>query len=121
MTAAASTVSGFMGPAAGTGAGWFSLEALKKSKVFLDAVEALGGELNRLVKLGEDQAELAHAQITARLRTLVPFREFVIRNEAPLREIATSTSAMRWMLGYIDFIVRTNTGDRDQNVARRMG
>jgi hypothetical protein len=103
VTAAAGTITGLMGPVAGTSTAWLSLEGLKKSKIFVDAVESLGGELNRLVKLGEDQAELVYTQITARLRALAPFRNFVIRNEASLREMATNTSAMRWMLSYIDF------------------
>jgi hypothetical protein len=117
VTAAATAVSGIAGSGAGTGAGWLSLEALKKSKAFLAAAESLGGEINRLVKLGEDQADLARAQLAARLRALAPFRNFVIRNEKPLRQIAANTSAMRWMLAYINFIIRSGPPTADRFLA----
>jgi hypothetical protein len=42
------------------------------------------------------------------LRLLVPFRDFVIRNERPLRQIAENSTQLRWALRYIDFIIRTN-------------
>ena len=42
-----------------------------------------------------------------RLITLVPFRNFIVANEAPLRQIAINSTAMRWVLPYIDFIMRS--------------
>jgi hypothetical protein len=54
------------------------------------------------------------AQLTGRLQALAPFRNFVIRNEEPLRRIADNTSAMRWMLAYINFIVRHSQPETDR-------
>jgi hypothetical protein len=45
---------------------------------------------------------------SVRLRLLTPFRDFVIANEAPLRRIAAYSPSLRWMLWYIDFVLRTN-------------
>ncbi len=36
---------------------------------------------------------------------LAPLRDFVRSNEEPLRRIAANTPRLRWMTGYIDFIV----------------
>jgi hypothetical protein len=88
-----------VGPAAGAGAAWLSLESVKKSKVFQSATASLGIEIDQLLELGE-------ARLTQRLIALAPFRRFVIANERPLRQIATNTVTMRWMLPYIDFIVQ---------------
>jgi hypothetical protein len=45
--------------------------------------------------------------MVAGLRRLTPFRRLVIAIEQPLRRYAETTQS-RWMLRYIDFIVRTN-------------
>ncbi len=80
---------------------------------------ALGAEYHRLVdtafEIATDQTELAKAQAIARLRLLAPFRDFIIANEEPLRRIAAYSTNLRWMIRYIDFIVRTNPS---QGVAR---
>ena len=68
----------------------------------------LGGGLDRVLFTLDDQAELVKAQAEARLRLLVPFRDFVARNEQPLRQIAENSTQLRWALRYIDLIVRSN-------------
>jgi hypothetical protein len=77
-----------------------------------DAARALGVEYHRLadaaLDTGQNQAALARAQAIERLRRLTPFRDFVTANEEPLRRIAGYSTSLRWMLWYIDFIVRTN-------------
>jgi hypothetical protein len=92
------TVAGMVGPAAGAGATWLSLESLKKSKVFQSTTSSLGTEIDRLLELGE-------ATVRERLIAMASFRRFVLANERPLRQIAESTSALRWMLPYIDLVV----------------
>jgi hypothetical protein len=96
--------------AAGIGTGIFAggLQALRESKRFHDAARALGAEFDRLVATVEDQTELIRAQTVARLRLLIPFRNFVTANGGPLRRIALNTVQLRWMLPYIDFIVRAS-------------
>jgi hypothetical protein len=84
-----------------------------------DAMRALSTDiaratslLRRLPQRGaeivSDQAQLARAQIAARLQLLTPFRNFVSRNEEPLRHIIENSTQLRWMTRYIDFIVRMN-------------
>jgi len=94
--------------AAAAAMGGFALAEVEQVRI---ATRALGADVIRLVEIAKDQANLARAQAVARLRLLVPFRDFVTRNEQPLREIAEHSTQMRWALRYIDFIVRTN-GDR---------
>ena len=72
------------------------------------AARALGDDFVRLVEIARDQADLAHAQAVARLRLLTPFRDFITRNEEPLRHIAENSTQLRWMLSYIDFVIRSN-------------
>ncbi len=69
-----------------------ALEGVKKSKRFSALTDALG------------------ARIDGVLRTGTAFQNFVIRNVQPLRQIAANSAGMRWMLPYIDEIVRRNTG-----------
>lgn len=75
------------------------------------AARSLGNDFVRLVDTVRDQADLLQAQAVARINFLAPFRDFVTRNEGPLRQIAQSTSQLRWALRYIDFITRTNYPD----------
>jgi hypothetical protein len=72
------------------------------------AARALGGDFFRAVEFAKDQSELVRAQVVERLRLLTPFRDFVTRNEEPLRRIAENSTQLRWALRYIDFIVRMN-------------
>jgi hypothetical protein len=61
-----------------------------------------------LVDTTKDQVELVRAQAITRLWLLTPFRNFVTANEEPLRRIVAYSKQLRWMLWYIDFIVRPN-------------
>jgi len=88
------------GAAVGGLAAAVAYESLKKSKWFSAASTALGDDVDRL-------KEMTQAEINERLRMLAPFRRFVIANEEPLRRIAENLGQLRWMLPYIDFIVRT--------------
>jgi hypothetical protein len=89
---------GTVGGVAGGGAAWIGFKGLEKSNSYKVVTTALGALFNRLHELDEGAAR-------QRLAQLAPFRQFVIRNEQPLRRIATNTRRMRWMLSYIDFIV----------------
>ena len=69
-----------------------AIEGLKKSKRFSALTDALG------------------ARIDGVLRTGTAFQNFVVRNEQHLRPMAANSAGMRWMLPYIDEIVRRNAG-----------
>lgn len=73
-------------------AAFVGIEGLKKSKRFSALTEALG------------------ARIDGVLRTGTAFQNFVIKHQQPLRQIAGKQAGMRWMLPYIDEIVRRNAG-----------
>jgi hypothetical protein len=64
------------------------------------ALSALRLDYDEFIELQRDAAMV-------RLRQYAPFREFVIANQEPLRRIAENSPQLRWMLGYIDFIVET--------------
>jgi hypothetical protein len=85
---------------------------LQQNARIREAATSLGTECERLadaaLRTGTDQADLARAQAIARLRLLTPFRDFVIANQEPLRRIAAYSPSLRWMLWYIDFVLRTN-------------
>lgn len=72
------------------GAAVIAIEGLKKSKRFSALTDALG------------------ARIDGVLRTGTAFQNFVIRNEQPLRQMASNSAGMRWMLPCIDDVVRRN-------------
>ena len=57
----------------------------------------------------EDQTVLIRAQASERLRLFIPFRDFVIANEESLRRIAAYSTQLRWILWYVDFVVRSKT------------
>jgi hypothetical protein len=78
---------------------WPALEVFKQTAMFKNATAALAPELNRVLQAGGDGA----ARV---LRALPPFRAFVTRHEDALRRIA-DVGRYRWMVRYIDFIVRT--------------
>jgi len=98
---ASAAAAGSVGAAAAAGVAWVGYEGLKKSQRFTAATSALGVGFDHLHNLGE-------VQVFRRLIALAPFRRFVRANEAPLRRIAQNSTQLRWMLPYIDFIVRTN-------------
>ena len=75
-------------------------EAMKKSRIFADAASVLGDELHQLLETGG-------TAVQDRLVRLAPFRRFVRDNEPHLRRIAGSTPQLRWMLTYLDYIMRT--------------
>jgi len=99
VVAIGAAIGGPMGAAAGSGATWFGLKGLEKSRIFTAATAAIGQNFDRL-------HELDGARLRQLLIQLVPFRRFVTDNQEPLRRIATNTRQMRWMLPYIDFIAR---------------
>lgn len=106
------TLAWLIGDAGGAAIGIASGVLLPANRRIREAAESLGTECNRLVaaalNTATDQADLARAQAIARLRLLTPFRDFVIANQEPLRRIAAYSPSLRWMLWYIDFVLRTN-------------
>ena len=74
---------------------------LKKSKIFAAATTALAEKFDQLIGGGE-------AKLGQRLISLAPFQRFVGGNEGVLCRIATNTRQLRWILPYIDFVVRRN-------------
>jgi hypothetical protein len=95
---------GAVGAAVGVGVAWVGYEGLKKSAMYANATAALGPRYDALQKTADEA-------LRARLAALAPFRRFVRANEAPLRRIAENTSRLRWMLRYIDFIMKPD-GER---------
>jgi hypothetical protein len=88
-----------IGVIAGSPISLLTVEAIKKNSAFVALAARLNAKLDTIsdVELG--------VWIEGRARDFAPFRSFVISNEEPLRKIATSTSELKWMLRYIDFIV----------------
>jgi hypothetical protein len=83
-----------------------SLVLRESEQVRNAAARALGSGYDRLVENTSDQAELIKAQAISRLRALSPFGDFIRGNEEPLRRIAITSRQLRWMLGYIDFVIQ---------------
>ena len=79
-----------------------AVEAVKKTPAFNALVAQLGAKLDTMSDID------LRVWLEERSRRLAPFRSFVIANEMPLRKIAESTSELRWMLRYIDFVVSKN-------------
>jgi hypothetical protein len=77
-----------------------AVETVKKNPAFNALVTQLGAKLDQM-----SDVEF-RSWLEDRGRRLAPFRSFVISNEDNLRRIAESTIELRWMLKYIDFIVR---------------
>jgi hypothetical protein len=100
---------GEAGLAAGEAAAAFVGFGAAEIERFRIAAHSLNDDLARTVELAKDQSDLVRAQAVARLRLLTPFRDFITRNEEPLRRIIESTPQLRWARRYIDFIVRTNS------------
>jgi hypothetical protein len=91
---------GTAGGVIGGGLAWSGYEVFKKTGLYSSATAALGPEFNRLLEVGRKRGALT-------LLRLVPFRDFVLRHEQPLRRIA-ETAGSHWMAQYIDLIIRTN-------------
>jgi hypothetical protein len=72
------------------GAALVAVEGLKKSRSFSALTGSIGDGVDRVVKAGP------------------AFRRFVVANETPLRQIASNTTSMRWLVPYIDRIVNAN-------------
>lgn len=81
------------------GAVVIAIEGLKKSKRFSALTDALG------------------ARIDGVLRTGAAFQNFVIRNEQPLRQMASNSAGMRWMLPCIDDVMRRHAEENRANGA----
>jgi hypothetical protein len=77
-----------------------AVETVKKSPAFNALVTQLGARLDAISDI-----EL-QGWFEDRARRLAPFRTFVVANQEPLRKIASSATELRWMLRYIDSIVR---------------
>ena len=90
----------YIGGVVGTSLTMGAWEAVKKAPSFALATAALGDEFNRILEKGGAAAE-------GQIARLAPFRRFILDNEAPLRRIAASTTQLRWMAAYIDFLVQT--------------
>jgi hypothetical protein len=76
-----------------------AVEAVKKNPAFNALATQLGAKLDEMSDID------LRAWLEERARRLAPFRTFVTANEAPLRKIAETTTELKWMLRYIDFIV----------------
>src|SRR6266851_5223497 len=98
---AGAAAAGLLGAAVGGGIAWAGYESLKESKMFSTATTALGPVWDQLLGSGEAQAVRV-------LIRLAPFRDFVTANQEPLRRIAENSTQLRWMLSYIDFVIRSN-------------
>ena len=96
--AAGGPIGAAIGGIAAGGPAWVGFEGLKKSATYISAVAALGPKWDDLFANTEAKALEA-------ARMLAPLRDFVRSNEEPLRRIAANTPRLRWMTGYIDFIV----------------
>ena len=92
---------GAIGGVVGAGAGAVGTAIMRESERVKLAAKALGAGYDRLLERG------GQAMIDG-LRRLTPFRRLVIALEEPLRRYAEMAQS-RWMLWYIDFIVRTNS------------
>jgi hypothetical protein len=91
-----------IGGVVGAGLTMGAWEAIKKSPIFAEATAVLGIEFNRLLEAGGTAAH-------DRLVRLIPFRNFVRANEPQLRRIADSTPQLRWMIKYLDHVMRQNS------------
>jgi hypothetical protein len=123
--ATAKNIATILVPAGGLGALAHSMGGIGEDAILLtaallfhenqrlrEAARVIGADYHRVLDAAldtaKDQADLAKAQAVARLRLLTPFLDFVIANEEPLRRMVAYSTNLRWMLWYIDFIVRTN-------------
>lgn len=93
-------IGGAVGGAVGAPFGWAAYEVFKKTALFDAATAALAPELNDLVRGTGERTQRG-------LTRLTPFRAFVVRHQDALRRIA-DVGRHRWMLRYIDFIVRSS-------------
>jgi formylglycine-generating enzyme required for sulfatase activity len=76
-------------------------ETVKNTPFYSAALKALGAGMHQIIGRGGDEAKRI-------VQRLVPFRSFVYDNQAPLRRIAGNTQQLRWLTGYVDFIVSTD-------------
>lgn len=81
---------------AGTMGAW---EAMKRWPAFAKAADALGKDFQGLVV--EERAV-----VQAAVEQLMPFRNFIVLHEQHLRAIARATPQLKWLLHYIEYIVR---------------
>jgi hypothetical protein len=88
-----------VGAIAGAPLSLLVVEAVKKNAAFTALTTQLGADLNKIPD------EVLPSWLEERSRRWAPLRTFVIANQEPLRKIAESTTELRWMLRYIDFIV----------------
>ena len=95
------TIGGTSGGVAGAGLAWIAYESVKKSARFATATAALGSHFDRALELGEEK-------LYQLLNRLAPFSQFVLENEDSLRRISNNTVSLRWILPYLDFIVRSS-------------
>ena len=89
-----------VGGISGAAVGAVGTAALRESERVKLAAQALGAGYDRLLERG------GQAMVEG-LRRLTPFRRLILALEAPLRRYA-DTAQLRWMVRYIDFVVRTD-------------
>jgi len=80
-----SLLAGVPGAMAGGVVSLFGLEGLKKSATFISIATQVGAKIDAMTG-----PEL-QAWIERRIRAAAPFRDFVLRNEEPLRRIGETT------------------------------
>lgn len=88
------------------GVGFLEWECLKRIPQVSAAFEAIGKGVGRGWTFGEDRAKDEFLRRTAH------FRDYVVRNEKLLRDLAATTPKMGWMTRYIDFIVEAEKAAR---------
>jgi hypothetical protein len=92
----------FIGGVPGIVVGMGTWEAMKKTRIFATASAALSVDFNRLL-------ESSGTAVQRHLIRLAPFRQFVRAHESDLRRLIASKPQWRWMLAYIDYIVRNDS------------
>jgi cell division protein FtsZ len=100
-----SSFAGGTGGIAGAGITWLGFEALKKTQDFARLTAALGSQYDRLMERGDKN-------LVYQIGRLAPFRSFVINNQKALRQIAANTRHLNWMVPYINFVAKNNAPDR---------
>ena len=100
------SIVGPVGTAVGGAVGSAGSLVLKENERVRRAARALSSHYDQLVDAALGQAALVKDQAISSLHALTPFREFVRTNEEPLRRIASNSRQLRWIRGYIDFVIQ---------------
>jgi len=87
------------GAVMGGGAAWIGYEALKTTKRFSSARQAIGVEYDRIIDLSEDKFK-------EMLSEFGKFRDFVGKNEDLILSVSRKLNKMKWVESYLDFAIR---------------